>query len=662
MALLFLFSLAFILLASLYLVSLFKPATKIAAVVGWYLLGFSLVVLSELVGHFFSWLNKPWFILLIQGVLLAVSYLIWRLFKRPKLGGVLFESNFDDTLAQWGNAWEGRPENILLTFFAVVMYGYAFFLGWKVPPNTYDSITTHVTRVAYWMQHGNLLPWNSPRYTQLSYPVNAQLQMLWTGQFLHSDRLFFMTQYLGGLSAILCVIGIARLLKFTRAQSLFAGLMFALFPLVWMQSSTTQNDLVAAGIFLPVLYFFFLGIERRQTSMLLLSGLALGLSIGTKQTLLFYLPGLALLVLLVWLRQRSAATRPILTWAAASLVSFALLSSFIYIQNWVYFGHPAAPPEAMETAVGGTEVEQALGNISYNSIRLLYSSIDNSGLPYPYGIYFTVAKDRTLGNLLRLLNPNLESSLYCAPGHSFSLSAGNVLSEDSAWFGPLGGVLLLVCGIYQLVKGIRHRDPWRTGLIMIAFTFLLVDAWLRPGWDPYQGRYFIPAAAIVSPALAEMIKQGKASRVLTLVCAVIAMGILTYSAIVNPGKWALVEEPQVNLLNENIAKIFELSWVEGATLQNQDARPYAITVDEQVSPDATIGWYANHIIEYPLFGKHFTRTVIPIYPHERLFDPVWLAENKLQFILVDANLLGDTFPEGYVEVDSAYNWVLLERW
>lgn len=658
---LFLLSTFILLLSSLYLISLFRPDSKIAAVVGWFLMGFSLIILVELVGHFFSWLNQPWLILLIQLVFLALSWLLWKVFKQPRLGGVLFLHNIDDTLDGWADAWKGRAENILLSVFSVSIYAYSFFLGWKVAPNTYDSVTTHAVRVVYWLQHGNLLPWNSPRYTQLSYPINAQLQMLWSAQFLNSDKLFFMVQYLGAIITILCVIGIARLMKFSRAQSLFAGLIFATFPLIWMQSSTTQNDLIAAGVFLPVIYFFYLGIERRQTSMLALSGIALGLSMGTKQTLFFYLPGLALLVGLVWIKYRGAVTRKILIWAAASLISFAVLSSFIYIQNVIYFGHPLASEDALESAVGGTDAEQARGNLSFNTLRLVYQSIDNSGLPDPFNANFVRVKDRTLGELLRKVNPALESDLYCAPGHSFSFSAGNYLSEDSSWFGPIGGLLYIPLGIYQFIKGVRKKDPWRIGIIGTLVLFLLMDAWLRPGWDPFQGRYFIPAAALGTIFMAELVKPKWINRAATTLIAALSALILIYTAIVNPGKWTLGVKQEVNLVNENLAKTFDLDWDDAVTLQNQGARVYTNLVKTNVPADATLGWYAGNFIEYPLFNEDLSRRLVAIYPHENLQDPVWLAEQNLDYILIDMDILTDPIPQGFGEIDSAYNFVLLKR-
>jgi len=658
---LFSISLAILIYSSLLIVSLFKPAWKIAALVGWWLIAFSLIILTELVASLFSWMDQPWLILTIQIILLVLAYSVWRVKNRPRLGGVLFLDGFDESLSKWADAWVGRLENILLSAFAFFAYGYSFFLGWKVAPNTYDSVTTHVVRVVYWLQHGNLLPWNSPRYTQVSYPVNAQLQMLWSAQFLHSDKLFFVVQFLGAIVTVLSVIGIARLLKFSRAQSLFAGLFFACIPLVWMQSSTTQNDLIAAGVLLPAIYFFFLGIEHRQKSMLVLSGLALGVAMGTKQTLFFYLPGFGLLVLLIWLKYRASISRLIITFAAASLASFAVLSSYMYIQNYIFFGHPLAPETALEGAVGGTSLQDAAGNISFNTIRLLYQSIDNSGLPEPINSHFSNFKDRTLGNLLRGINPQFESDQYCAPGHEFSFSERNFLSEDSAWFGPIAGVLLPVVGVFHFFRRRKAKNLWSTGIFIIVSTFFILDAWLRPGWDPFQGRYFIPATALMSILMGDLIRGNKLNQIFTLLIGLFCAVILSYVAVVNPGKWVISEKPGLHLVNENISALFDTSWVDGVTLQNQSARSYAVMVKTHVSSHATMGWYAGSFIEYPLFGPSLSRKLIPVFPHQRITDRQWLDDQELDYLLIDMNTLTDPVPEGFHEIDSVYNWILLER-
>ena len=659
--LLLILSFSITILSSLILLSSFQPRSKIAAILGWYILGFSQIVLVEETAHFFNSLNNPLSILLIQCMVLVGAIGIWLVRKRPVIKGLFFTGRSSSQRLEFWGSLKGHLEIVVLTVVVGFGYLYSFFLGWMIAPNTYDAITTHAVRVVFWLQHGNLSPWNAIRYTQVSYPLNAQLQLLWSAQFLHSDQLFFTVQWLGALVTILCVFGLARLLKYTRTQSLFASLVFACFPLIWMQSSTAQNDLVAAAVFLPVFYFFFLGITQRQTSMLILSGIALGLSLGTKQTLFFYLPGLGLLAALVWLKYRGAITKYILRWAAACLIGFVLFGSFIYLQNFANFGHPLAPPDAIDSAVGGTVPDAAFGNITYNSLRLLYQSIDNSGLPDGAGDFLSRAKNKSIGAVLRFLNPDLESDHFSAATHRFNYRTPNLLGEDSSWFGPVGGILLLPLALYQFVQSIRKKDPWRSGFVVTAFLFWLLDAWLRPGWDPYQGRYFIPAAGLLAPFLAGFVKPGWIIRSVTAAIMAVSIFVLGYTAIFNPGKSPIPQMDDAWAVNENLSQMFKLDWIDEVTLQSAAMANMARLVDENVPPGAVIGWYGFDAPEYPVFGEHFGRKLIPVYPYELIQDRAWLAEQQLEYILVDWDRLVGLTPVDYKEKASIFNWLLLVR-
>ena len=658
---LFLFSVLLLLISSLLLLSIFRPRSKVATLLGWYIVGFSLMVLVEEVAHFFQALDRPWVVLAIQFFFLAAIGLAWTILKRPKIGGAIFDRSLRETIEDYSDLWRGRFENLIFAFVVMLGYAYSFFLGWMVAPNTFDVIANHAVRVAFWLQHGNLTPWNSHRYLQISYPINAQLQMLWSGQFLRSDQLFFTVQWLGSLATILSVFGFARLFQYTRKQALFAALVFACFPLIWMQSSTAQNDLVAAGVFLPAVYFFILGITQRQSSMLALSGIALGLSLGTKQTIFFYLPGFAVMVGLAWWKYGRTVTRKIIQFAMASIAGFVVLASFIYIQNSIYFGNPLAPEDALGTAVSGMDRETAFGNLGYNSLRLLYNSVDNSGLSSRASNLFIRAKDLTLGSFLRLINPYLETTNFSAEDHIFSYRQPNMLAEDASWFGPVGGVFLIPIAMYQVVQAIRKKDPWRGGLVGLAVFYWLVDAWVRPGWDSYQGRYFIPAAAFLSPFLAELVRPTRLMRIFTSLVAFASILILGFTAIYNPGKVPSNLIKNGGIGREYIQTLFSMDWVDQVTLQSNDIKPMARLVENTVPEDAVIGWYGFLAQEYSIFGEDFDRKVIPVFPYDLIYDSGWLTQQQIEYIIINQSRLEGPIPEGYEEIASEFPWLIVVR-
>jgi 4-amino-4-deoxy-L-arabinose transferase-like glycosyltransferase len=643
---------------SLFFATLFRPTNKLAYLLALYLIGITLIVWVELIANSFNLLNQPAYVLLFQVGFGALSLSLWLKSKRPSLAGPFsgVKKYFNPSFL--ANYLHNNPEILHLLMAIVLVYGFTFIIGFVIPTNTYDAITTHAVRIGYWLQNGNFFPWDTPRPTQISYPVNAQLLLLWTAQMRGSDVLFFLVQWSAAFFATISVAGLGRLLGNSRRQSIFAGLVFLCFPLIILQSNTTQNDLIAAAVFVPSIYFLILGLQTGHKQMLWLSAISLGLSLGTKQTIYFYLPGLFVLVLLVVLKFRATVVKPLMQWSAACILSFILLASYINIANMVNFGHPFGPPEWVGESVGGKDGASAIGNIIHNVPRFTYQFFDNSGLPNPFDNLFHNLRFVTLGSALSQLPLKLDSDLYCAQSHRFSFNNKNYMSEDSAWFGPLAAILLIPLVSYQTVLGIKRRDPWRIGLISTAFIYLVMDAWLRPGWDPYQGRYFIPAIMLVAPFMGSLLRPGWGWRSLSLLVTFVSIFVLVSTLINNPAKPIFQ-----NVRPEKT--IWQIDRIAGISLQNPTMEIYARMVAENVPPDAVFGWYADHIIEYPFFGRTFSRTVVPVYPQERLYDPLWLNEKNIEYLLIHKNALKNGLPAGFVliarDIERTNEWLLLVK-
>jgi hypothetical protein len=63
-----------------------------------------------------------------------------------------------------------------------------------------------------------------------------------------------------------------------------------------------------------------------------------------------------------------------------------------------------------------------------------------------------------------------------------------------------------------------------------------------------------------------------------------------------------------------------------------------------------------------LFGEHFTRTIIPIYPDDRVCDHTWLLEQGIEYFLVDAG--NPDYPScslgKYEAQKSMKNWIVFK--
>jgi len=104
-----------------------------------------------------------------------------------------------------------------------------------VPQNNYDSMTYHLSRVGYWMQHQSLTPWPTPNPRQTTSPLNAELGILWTTLLTRSDRLAGFVQWFSAIGTALAIYGISQLMGVKRYQGVFASFLWMTFPPIVLQ-------------------------------------------------------------------------------------------------------------------------------------------------------------------------------------------------------------------------------------------------------------------------------------------------------------------------------------------------------------------------------------------------------------------------------------------
>ncbi len=640
------------LLFVLLLCALIRLPNRPAGIIAAYLFFFTNILSSLLLAAALGGLASRYVVLLIQLVMAAAAYAVWLRRGRPALFGWL-RPLMNEIRAGWKIALRRWPEICLLTAALIGAFAVFAFLIWWVPPNNNDSLSTHLSRIGYWLQHNSLLPWETFNPKQVFYPLNAALQVYWTVLMLGSDRLAGIVQWIGGLASIVCVFGIARLIGWTRPQSAFAALVYGSFPIILLQSTTTQLDLVSAAIFLPTVYFLILGIKTSRRAMYILSGLSLGLALGTKQTLLFLLPGLAVFLLLQ-ARHWKRNPRHLSAWAAAAAGFFILLSSPIYVISAWYYGSPFGPPEVVSASTGGMQATDILASLKYNVPRLTYQFFDFSGMPEPISEFGYRARRKLGIELAGLTSFSLETPAALAENHQFAYAYKTHLSEDESWFGVPGFLFLLPAAVQQLIHGLRKKDSLRVGLVLFALIYLPVVAALRPGWDPFQGRYFIAACAALAPFIGVVVQPGWWSRVVRWLAAVIAVTTIVVVLLYNPAK----------PFDRDKIIIFASTRQDLTLLQGGQMRGYLNLISQTMPEKAVVGYYSpSYIWDYPLFGEGFNRKVIPIVAVEKLEDVEWLRSMGIEYILVNypGGDPGD-FARGLVEVDSWGDDYLIVGW
>lgn len=669
------FSLALIILliGSLPWVAIAKTPNKPAWLMALYLVCSANVVLTGYITNSFHLLNQQWIILMFHILIGGIGWVIWRRNSRPALWGP-----FKDWKLRFNFQFMRRePSLSLFTLVVALFYAFALIQIIAIPQNNTDSLSTHLSRIGFWHQQGSFFPWPTFMLNQVWYPVNAQLQTYWTLLFLGSDRLVGAVQWLAALISSIGVFGLARFYGYKFRQSAFAALLFLSFPVIALQSTTAQTDLVTGAFFVPAVYFLFVGLKNEQDSLLALSAVSIGIGFGVKKSYFLLLPILAILAVLAAFQFGKHNYKKLVSWIIATVLGISFLGAYGYVVNWYIWGGPFGPPtyveSLLETSQDQEETPKVMprpvqnldvadpfpGNnilleLAYNAPRLLYQAIDTSGLPRPLDGYAHKVKMRVIRPLFQLIGfDEIEGTAFTAPGHVFNFEDKNINEENHAWYGPLSVLLLFPALIVESRRGRGERNYLLLAPGFALLVFLPMEIVLRPGWDPYQGRYFAPLIALGSPLMARWFKE-EGNAWYEWAFSGLAIVIIAVTMLYNPAKPTLGKfADEFHIWNND--RIFI------QTIQRKKNRDMYYMVEKFVPPESTLGYFAPFfIMDYPLFGETLERRLVPVVSRSQISDDQWLRGEEIDYLLLPKRDDIPTTPLGYQEVKNIEAWTLYE--
>lgn len=371
----------------------------------------------------------------------------------------------------------------------VIILAVTGITAYAAPPNNWDAMTYHLSRVEHWIQNRSVgfYPTNDPR--QLFDPPWAEYALLQFQLLTGGDHLANFVQWFSGLGICVSAPLIAQRLGANRAGQGLAMMLVATTPMAILQSSSPQNDLVTSFWILCLVYFAISFAAHPDIVNAGALGVALGLATLTKGTAyVFAAP--VLLGLGIWLALRIRAARKVARpWVhALTLLGLAgaimlALNGAQYVRNEVTFHSPLGPdgsayanqtiaPTALtcnavryvslELGVSSTALNTDLYNsvvgvcsalhVSVNDTRISWTA--GSGLPYrinPFNTY-----EGTAGNPIQF------ALIALALAFAFALRRLRVRRGLFAY-----AALLLVGAI--LFVGYIRWQPWGNRLLLPWF-------------------------------------------------------------------------------------------------------------------------------------------------------------------------------------------------
>ncbi|NBE82184.1 hypothetical protein [Micromonospora rubida] len=453
-------------------------------------------------------------------------------------------------LARLAGRWRtaGRGERLLAgTVGGLVLV--ELLIALLAEPNNFDSQTYHLPKVEHWVAQGGLEFWPTAIHRQVTIPPGAEYLLLHLRLFTGGDALHNLVQWAAGVGCLLAATRITAQLGGGRRAQLLTAFVLATTPMVALQATSTQTDLVCAAWVACVATLALDGLRRRAgAGTLLLLGAATGLTAVTKTSGLIGVGPLLLLwgigqLRLAFLGGRTgrvpgdAPGRPVLVGVGAAgragaveggghpaattgvpprggvadrraepsraagvartaagsllvlLVALAVVGPFL-ARVQAEFGHPLGPPRLRESI---PMERHDPASVLVNALRIGHTALDTPLAP----VRASTAEAIMEGSRAIGVDPQDRAITF---GRETFPALAWYPDEDRVAF-PLAGTLALVGAVLALARPARvapaSAGALRAYAVVVVAAVLLHTAMIK--WQPWGNRLLLYALILATP-------------------------------------------------------------------------------------------------------------------------------------------------------------------
>lgn len=450
-------------------------------------LAFSQIVLILEILSLFSLIKMPW-IFLFHVIIFAVCVFVWNKKSRP-----LWTLEVRGFWNRFKNALKQDKCLSVLAFCFCIFILTSVFLSFIMPVTSGDAKTYHVARSYFFLTQGSLNHFVITDMRALCLPINSELIYTWIIAFLKKDVFFGYVSFVGYLISIISLFNIAGLMKFSYKRRLWMIFILSSFSSVIVQASSTETDIIIAGLILSSIYMFWSGVKSGKNIPIYMAALAYALAIGTKTPAIILIPGVGLFMLFLCKHYKNF--KPLFWFLGFGVLNFLIFSSYNYILNYIDYGNISGPDSFM---VGHKNYDGIKGMFA-NIIKYFFMMFDFTGFKWA-----DYAKDYLLdvrNSILTLIGHEvLVDGIYTTDSH-FQRS----LIEHLMGAGILGFIVYLPCLVWSFIKcklsfkNVNVR--FLAGFASIFVVSILVISYLLV-YMTYSVRFVMSFMVVSSPILA----------------------------------------------------------------------------------------------------------------------------------------------------------------
>lgn len=381
--------------------------------------------------------------------------------------------------ALWAEPSRGQAALLLWVVLTLVVTG---AVAIAAPPNNYDSMTYHMSRIAHWWADRSIAFYPTHIQRQLYSGPLAEYAIL---QFFvlsgGADRLANLVQWFAFAGCAVAVSLLVRRLGGDRFAQTAAAFVVAVTPICILEATSTQNDLVCALLTAATLAFLL----RGNT---LWTGLSFGLALLVKSSAGLFVFPFWLAFFLGDLVGRRGTLKTLGRFAAIGGIALAFLVPHT-LRNLRIFHNPLGE----ETQVRWIQAQTwAMRPLAANLLRQFGTEF---GTPVAR---VNRMEDRAVRFTAHALRLNLDDPRNTFYGTHYT--AGEMEGDEDTSANPLPMALFLVATLFLLASR-PLRTSAATRFALLVWAGFLLFAW-RISWQPWIARLHIPFLILASVPMA----------------------------------------------------------------------------------------------------------------------------------------------------------------
>lgn len=386
-----------------------------------------------------------------------------------------------------------KQDKLLLST-SLMIFTLTFLVGLLYAPITYDSLSYHLPRIEFWIQHQNIAYFATQTDRNLYQPPLAEYMVLQFRIIDNADYFDFFVQWIFGLGSCVVASLIASLIVTDKKTQLIAFFVTSTIPMLILQSGTTQNDLIHAFFISATFLHFLLDIRQGRKTTIIWAGLAIGQAILTKGTAYIFL-----MPICIWW----GLNRLIEVYLKRSLFSklvfqiLILVALFLgniltfYARNYEYIGSPLGVSQ---------DLYYHYNNQSHSFFDIVSVISRNVGLHFGLPGLHKITEMSLLWFHEHILNKPLNN-----PATSFThFDLPLLASTEDTVSCFLHLILIIMTSIYIFRKG---NTMSRILLAIIGFSFLIFCYLVK--FQIWHIRLHLPIFLLSAPLIAIYLNQFK---------------------------------------------------------------------------------------------------------------------------------------------------------